>query len=396
MNDHERRFPVPEILHTKYKDALEVAYTHINYAEPGTMVLIIGMSGSGKGTIANKIKGRLLHANPEVSEWNRPIIEIVAKNAENSYYSSKDTASRLLNLLKDPFHSIDRQEVLAEVGIKAGPASHRAVPEGTIRQQLHRLLLAKNVKYIIVDEADMMCVSKKSGRDEADHLESWRVLALDSEAIVIFLAGFRMLRIWDRTSQFTRKMPTVHVARYSLGSDEDIECFVSLLQQMNELHQVGESESSRILESAAALMTATGGIFGQLKALYERADDHANANGRKSLSLNDIVYALPKKKQVKRLWEEIVSGEDALGSVALEDLTRMALRTRQKERAKDKKRSAANAGNEMDAQAERTPGSPSRAENESPQGGNVATPGKGKGTRKRRAKPSARLIVRSG
>lgn len=395
MNDRERRFPVPEILHTKYKDALEVAYTHINYAEPGTMVLIIGMSGSGKGTIANKIKGRLLDANPEVSEWNRPIIEIVAKNAENSYYSSKDTASRLLNLLKDPFHSIDRQEVLAEVGIRAGPVSHRAVPEGTIRQQLHRLLRAKNVKYIIVDEADMMCVSKKSGRDEADHLESWRVLALDSEAIVIFLAGFRMLRIWDRTSQFTRKMPTVHVARYSLGSDEDIEGFVSLLQQLNEIHQVGESESSRILKNAAALMTATGGIFGQLKALYERADDHANANGRESLSLNDVVYALPKKKQVKRLWEEIVTGEEALGSVDLEDLTRMALRTREKERAKEKKGRAANTGHEMDTREGKRPKSKSLAESDSTQSGNDANLAKGRGKKKRRTKPSARRIVRS-
>jgi hypothetical protein len=395
MSDQDRRFPVPEILHTKYKDALEVAYTHINYAEPGTMVLIIGMSGSGKGTLASKIKSRLLDANPKVSEWNRPIIEIVAKNAENSYYSSKDTASRLLNLLKDPFHSVDRQEVLAEVGVRVVPTSHRAVPESTIRQQVHRLLIAKNVRYIIVDEADMMCVSKKSGRDEADHLESWRVLALDSHAIVIFLAGFRMLRIWDRTSQFTRKMPTVHVARYSLGSDEDIEGFVALIQQMNELHQVGESESNRILKHAAALMTATGGIFGQLKALYQRADDHANAKGRGSLSLNDIVYALPKKKQVKRLWEEIASGEEALSSVDLEDLTRMAMRTREKERAKVQGRGSANAGHNKNDNTDTRQASELRAGRGSTQSGSAATPAKEKVTKKRRTTPK-RCIVRSG
>src|SRR5690606_13454510 len=115
------------------KDALEVSYAHVNYAEPGTMVLVIGMSGSGKGTLAGEIKKRLLLRNPNVTEWNQPIIELVSKNAENAYYSSKDTASRLLNLLRDPFHSVDRNEVLAEVGIPAKPASHRAVPEGTIR-----------------------------------------------------------------------------------------------------------------------------------------------------------------------------------------------------------------------------------------------------------------------
>ena len=334
MNERKRRYPIPVIMHTNYQDALEVSYTHISYAEPGTMVLIIGMSGSGKGTLANEIKNRLLKVNPAVTEWNQPILEIISNNPENAYYSSKDIASRLLNILRDPFHSVEREDVLAEVGIAAKPASHRAVPESTLRQQVQRLLIGKSVKYIFVDEADMMCVSKKSGRDEADHLESWRLLALDAGVVVVFLAGYRMLRIWDRTSQFTRKMPTVHVSRYRIGSDEDIESFVALIQQMNEIHRVEEKESARILGHAAAIMTATGGIFGQLKGLYQRADDHAIAKCRSSIELCNIIYALTKRKQVKRLYEEIALGEEALDTVGLEELTQLGMRAREKEKAR--------------------------------------------------------------
>jgi hypothetical protein len=399
MNEQKHRYPIPIIMHTKYEDALEISYTHISYAEPGTMVLIIGMSGSGKGTLACEIKGRLLKSNPTVTKWNQPILEMVSKDADNSYYSSKDTASRLLNILKDPFHSVEREDVLAEVGITAGPVSHRAVPESTIRQQVHRLLTGKGVKYLFVDEADMMCVSKRSGRDEADHLESWRLLALDAGIVVVFLAGYRMLRIWDRTSQFTRKMPTVHVTRYTLGSDDDIESFIALIEQMNEIHHVAAKEAKRILGHAAAIMRATGGIFGQLKGLYERADDHAAAKGRKSIELCDIEYALPKKKQIKRLWDEIDYGDEALGTVGLAELTRLAMRAREKEKAREKakereeEKASTQAGSADGVSEKSASGSPADAASGSDSTSNAKA--KTSDQRRRRPRPKSRRPVRT-
>jgi hypothetical protein len=324
---------VRKVEHTKYIEALELAYAHVSYAEPGTMVLIVGMSGAGKGYIANEIKARLSAGISTAGNWEMPILELISRNADNSFYSSKDTASRLLNELRDPFHSEDRGRVLDELGIKSGPTSHRTMSESSIRQKVHRLLKGRAVRYIFVDEADMMCVAKKSGRDEADHLEGWRLLALDAGVVVVFLAGYRMLRIWDRTSQFTRKMPTVHVAPYRVESDEDVEDFVALIQEMNDFHQVSKQQSARIIGHAAAIIAATGGIFGQLKGLYERADDRALSKGKPALELSDIVFALPKRRQVSRLWEEVALGESALESIELDELERLAKRHQKSRRS---------------------------------------------------------------
>ncbi len=290
------------------------------------MVLIVGMSGAGKGYIANEIKARLSAGISTAGNWEMPILELISRNADNSFYSSKDTASRLLNELRDPFHSEDRRRVLDELGIKSGPTSHRTMSESSIRQKVHRLLKGRAVRYIFVDEADMMCVAKKSGRDEADHLEGWRLLALDAGVVVVFLAGYRMLRIWDRTSQFTRKMPTVHVSPYRLDSDQDVEGFVSLIQDMNDFHHVSKKQSAQIVGHAAAIIAATGGVFGQLKGLYERADDHALAAGKRTLEFSDILFALPKRKQISRLWDEIAFGESALESIELRELEQLARR----------------------------------------------------------------------
>lgn len=392
MGKGARRHHVPTIEHPKYMEALELCYAHINRAEEGSMVLVTGMSGSGKGTIAAEIVRRLTEKNPMLNDWDMPIVEMIATNSENAYYSSKDTVSRLLNVLKDPFHSVGREEVLEKVGIRASPASHRSITEGTMRQRVTRLLKGRNVRYLIIDEADMMCVIKKSGRDEADHLESWRLLALDAEVVIVFLATFRILKLWDRTSQFTRKMPTVHVQRYVIEIDEDVESFVGLIEQMCDFYRIAKGEREKIIKNAAAIMTATGGVFGQLKGLFDRADERAEAMGRKTISLTDISYALPRRNQVKRLWVEIDAGERALESSNFEELAREAKAARlaasKRKVGPDRAETSDNADTKTDmstaTEANEQPGDNAR--------GDHGRPSKGKG--RRRAKPKPRLPVK--
>ena len=138
-------------------------------------------------------------------------------------------------------------------------------------------------------------------------------------------------------------------------------------------------------------MTATGGIFGQLKALYQRADDHANAKGRMAISLSDIIYALPKKRQVTRLWEEIAVGEAALGTVGLEELARLAVTAREREKAKIN--AAAPSKSAAGATSKAETGSWSAAADSDD--GDASDPIKQPGRKRRRPKPKARRPVRT-
>jgi hypothetical protein len=177
---------------------------------------------------------------------------------------------------------------------------------------------------LILDEADMMCVIKSSGRDPADHLESWRLVALESNTVIVLLGTYRILSIWDRTSQFMRKMPTVPVRRYDENSEDDVRDFMSIVLDLCENFKVDEEQKELILAKGKSLMYSTGGIFGQLLALFERADQRAEASGRETLGLEDIRRELPRKRQIQKLWDEIAEGELRLESVDFEDVADVA------------------------------------------------------------------------
>jgi hypothetical protein len=324
MKKPNKRYPTPLIEHTAYNEALELAHTHLSRADPGTLLLVVGMSGAGKNTLSEEIERRLVAKNPQLRAGEKPVVKLIAINAENSYYSSKDAASRLVDVLDDPFRSTKRDELLKKFGLKTAATSHRSVPETILRRSATRLLEAKNTQWLILDEADMMCVIKSSGRDAADHLESWRLVALESKTVIVLLGTYRILTIWDRTSQFTRKMPTVHVRRYDAANTEDVNDFQSLVSQMCEYFKVSEEETAKILAQGRALIYATGGIFGQLLALFERADEHAESRKRPSITLEDVRHALPRKKQISKLWEEIADGEHRLESADFEDVAAIA------------------------------------------------------------------------
>jgi len=320
MSTSNKRHLVPVIAHPAFTEALERAYTHINRADPGTLLLVVGMSGAGKNTVMEELERRITKRHPALHDGDKPLVKVVAANTNNAFYASKDAASRLVDALEDPFSSTNRAELLAPFGVKSPSTSHRVVPESTLRRTATRLLGARNTRFVFVDEADMMCVIKKSGRDAADHLESWRLLALEAGVVIVLLATYRILTIWDRTSQFTRKMPTVHVRRYSDSRPEDIRDFMALVAHLCEIFQVAEAEKATILAQGRAILASTGGIFGQLLALFQRADDVAESQGRSTLTLDDLKEGLPRKHQVAKLWAEIVDGEERLQSSDFESV----------------------------------------------------------------------------
>jgi hypothetical protein len=324
MKTSNKRHVVPVIAHPAFTEALELAYTHVSRADAGTLMLLVGMSGAGKNTVAEELERRLSTRHPALREGDKPLVKLLAVNTNNSFYSSKDSMSRLVDALEDPFRSTDRGQLLAPFGVKTHVTSHRAVPESTLRRTATRLLVARNTRYLLVDEADMMCVIKRSGRDAADHLENWRLLALETGVVIVLLATYRILTIWDRTSQFTRKMPTVHVRRYARDTEDDIRDFVGVLNQLCEIFRIEADSIQPILAQAAAILAASGGIFGQLLALFQRADDIAEAAGRASLNVDDLRASLPRKHQVDKLWAEIVDGEARLQSSDFESVCNAA------------------------------------------------------------------------
>jgi len=324
MKTSNKRHVVPVIAHPAFTEALELAYTHVSRADAGTLMLLVGMSGAGKNTVAEELERRLSTRPPALREGDKPLVKLLAVNTNNSFYSSKDSMSRLVDALEDPFRSTDRGQLLAPFGVKTHVTSHRAVPESTLRRTATRLLVARNTRYLLVDEADMMCVIKRSGRDAADHLENWRLLALETGVVIVLLATYRILTIWDRTSQFTRKMPTVHVRRYARDTEDDIRDFVGVLNQLCEIFRIEADSIQPILAQAAAILAASGGIFGQLLALFQRADDIAEAAGRASLNVDDLRASLPRKHQVDKLWAEIVDGEARLQSSDFESVCNAA------------------------------------------------------------------------
>src|SRR6185312_1138956 len=274
-----------------------------------------------KSTLRSHLERTSYRSDANSSKNQISLVSVLATNSESGYFSSKDFYSRMLDQLGDPFRRVGAlagspqakqmtSEQLDFLGETFWGSIRVSMTETKIRRAFECLAQAVDVQAIFVDEAQSMCLTHVN-RSPSDHLESLKILA-EKLGIIIFLFGtYELLEIWNHSAQLNRRSHLIHLRRYDADLKEDRYAFYSVLRMYSKA--IGFEDSHVLSKHAAAILSWTFGVFGEVEKLFERARFTALAQGRDGLRWQDIEAAKYTPIQMERLRHEIEIGEARVG-----------------------------------------------------------------------------------
>lgn len=298
--------------HAHFEQAVSAARVCATQAALGTVIFVSGPSGAGKTTLNKYLRKSLYQAVDESSRNQIPLIAVQAVNSQGGYFTSKDFYTRMLEQIGDPFRQMgaaapDTSAEIREFLMQPFWTAIRvSMTEVRIRRAFEHLARAVGLKAILIDEGQSMCLTHLN-RSPSDHLESLKCLAEELGIIIFIFGTYDLLEIWNHSAQLNRRTHLIHLARYDAHIDEDREAFFAVLRMYGKALTF---KSPQILHKhAEEILEWTCGVFGEIDALFTRANIFAKHESRTGIEWADVAKAKYTAAQMERLRLEIEVGE---------------------------------------------------------------------------------------
>jgi energy-coupling factor transporter ATP-binding protein EcfA2 len=297
------------VRHRNYCASYKLLHAMSNFGAQGRLIMVTGPAGAGKSSMSKELEGSLTESKGCGDERRgKTVIRVIAKNPQLGFFNSKDFYSRLVEAAGDPFRASD-------------PTSYSSIrvdrSEPSIQRALEKLLVARGITHLLVDEANLMCLNH-SNRAPTDHLERLKVLAEELKLTIVLFGTYDMLQMWNHSSPLNRRNDLVHIEPYDVAVAADVR---EIRRVLGEWLKLMPTESGKTLRAhAKALGVASFGAIGQLSNIVSRAEKFRIARGGDSLCSDDLESAMPHLNQLRRGREEINSGNEAIQRVTLQFL----------------------------------------------------------------------------
>lgn len=325
-------FRAKRVGHPKVKAALAALIRATLNPRPESIHVLIGPGGSGKSTIAEKLKQHLAAYHADRMKRDPgflPYVSVEAVAGFEGNYNWKDGLVRILVAGGEILVSqkaLNRFEVELD-GERIG--SVRALLRDELRRALENMVKHRKKPVLIIDEASAILLSRR-GVVPVLQFEILKSLAVLIKSPIVLVGAYDLLGVLDGTGQLVRRSDVIHLARYtSDGTTEDEidgkvtvisdrEHFASVLLTL--LIAMDVNKEADFSERVDYFMLKSVGCVGILKDWLERALVLTLSTPEQILTANIIEKAALRNQSLVKLTKEAMMGEEKLRDLPDDDL----------------------------------------------------------------------------
>ncbi len=299
------------IPHPYFEESIRALTTQMTFGAPQEIVLLVGPSGCGKTTAVSEMQRRIVrneHCSDPVPFL--PLLYQRAKHPERSRFDWKDFYIRILYDLNEP--GMGRKipisdDEYARLCVRAGPMDRSTA---AVRRLVEKALCRRQVLWLIIDEAQDI-LSHVEGDELFNQLNTLKSLTDFTEAKLLMVGTYDLLKIWNLNGQLNRRTKLVHMRRFRFDSEAHMEEFERLLISFEHLLSA-HVPAGLLVDRSEWLYDKTLGVTGLVKRAIEQAGIEMLAAGRKKITFTDLSAGVFFPDQLQTLRREIEFGEDRI------------------------------------------------------------------------------------
>lgn len=309
---------IPDILqykipHHKWKLIYAELYAILSIAKPGEVVSIVGPSRVGKSkVVAETLKH--VAANNNFEETGRlPTLYVEATNTgPHGTFSSKDFTERMLSAISHPMLAFN------DTSLKQLNNKLDRTTESRLRRALESGIVARGVKYLIIDEAQHVRYTTKGAQGSYAVMDSWKCLAQETDVVLVLVGAYPILDIIKNSPHMLGRKHQIHFPRYHETPNE-LKEFANIVFTILDALDL-EMDLNLAMKKLNFFYNGSFGCVGLLNAWLRRA--YAISNAYNSAISWDILKRtkLPEAELVE-IRKEIIFGEKLLGYKPSDDPT---------------------------------------------------------------------------
>lgn len=297
---------INEILNTKcldhfhYVRAKREFQTHLEFAAPGEILVLTGVSGAGKTRIVHEVMDQY---NRVCSAGSVPAIYALAPNTSvRGQYDAKEMTRRLLRAVKAPdVLGPDGETIPERFSVKLNRLSN-----SQLQAKLACNMKSRNTRFVMVDEAQNVQYSGKSITATDPIMDQWKRFSDETGTVLVLSASYKVLEVISRSGHLSRRSRYVHL-HYYRDTKEDLDEFHRIVSAYGQLIP-GINDLNHNGELTVFLRKKTLGSVGKLINILRRCIVYCVSRRLSFISAEAINSALRPDGELAALLEEAEIG----------------------------------------------------------------------------------------
>lgn len=300
--------------HPMLLNAFERIMYEVDSPATDPLIFVVGPTGVGKSTLDKKLYKTILEDKTEAMNADQhylPVARMEVIAYDGGQFRWKDFYQRYLNALMEPL--IDKKiktSSLALGDINDGDLNKSQIAFAPgLRRAVEKALLRRKVEVFLLDEAQHLG-KVRSGRRLLDQLDCIKSLANTSGVKHVLFGTYQLLSLWNLSGQLARRSKVIHLPRYRLDKDDEVEMFQSIIATFEE--HLPLEEKAGLVDNWEDIYVRCAGCVGILKTWMHNALSIALQRGLPAVEYKLMEQHSLSSKQLQKIAEEINFGERKL------------------------------------------------------------------------------------
>lgn len=301
------------IVHPAFETARAEARGFLERAQPGEVIFVPGLSGSGKSEIRWDLM-RYFAGRP--SEWapgTMPAAMLLATQTDKGLFNSKDFARRLWQTSVDPTlewlksrHDIDDPDIVHRINQARldGPKWTTSRTYFTESDMLERFITAasqRKLKALFIEQGGTLADVPRSW-NPSRYMIGLLTTALRAGLVLVIFGIPTIGVLWSDSQEVARRKYVAPIRRYEIGRPADVAALEGLIVTLARRETEGVRRS--LLEHIDEIYVGTLGIFDELRRIIDLSTNRMRQRGGRKVSRTDIRQSFRTQAEMETMYRD--------------------------------------------------------------------------------------------